>query len=189
MLAVGPATTKEATQAIEDYPAIENGGGGGEEGEERGDVAKHPEQCQLSQQKWHVGYQHKQLLLAMMVAMTRQTALLQQLLAQVKAKPAKPQQICFRCGGLHLQNDNQKESKHQSGSNPTQKRNARLWPDHRTQKEPVTTQDRRDGWTVVKRRRGGKKKARTGKHSSKPAQGKLVGSNQQTYQQQEETEI
>ena len=92
-----------------------------------------------------------------------------------------------------------KEGNQQSGSKPIQTENAggpeqawaRLWPDYRTFKEPVKKRLRLKMEKRLKcgeEKTRGKKKDRTGRQSSEPAQGKTVESSQQTYQQQAETE-
>ena len=86
MLAVAPATIKEAAQAVDNYLAIEDA--------DQSPRAMPVESTEAPAQTtaW------KADLLATAEAMTKQTALLQQLLIKVESAPAK-QQDCFKCKG------------------------------------------------------------------------------------------
>ena len=90
MLAVAPATIKEAAQAVEDYVAIK--------------IDQPPRAMPVESREttvwllvWEAGW------LAVMDAITKKLALQQHLLTQINAKPAKQMQGCFKCRGSHLQ--------------------------------------------------------------------------------------
>ena len=82
--AVAPATIKKAAQAIEDYLAIE-------------ELTSRPKAMPVESTEtkpqspvWEAG------LLAVIIAMAKQIALLQQLLTNIETKSVKQQKICFK---------------------------------------------------------------------------------------------
>ena len=93
LLAVAPATMKEAVQAMEEYLAV----GGPDQAPrampvDQSDLPSQPSALEAS-------------LKAMAEAVTQQTLLLQQVLDKVGQKAARQQKGCFKCGGPHMQRD------------------------------------------------------------------------------------
>ena len=104
LLAVAPATMKEAIQAMDDYLAVS--------GPDQTPRAMPVEPSDLPNQPSALEISLK----AMAEAVTQQTLLLQQVLERVGQKAARQQKGCFKCGGPHMQRDCPLNSKQPSTS-------------------------------------------------------------------------
>ena len=157
LLSVTATTLKDAVQAIEEYLAVT--------GLKTTPRAMPVEQTELPSQPSALEISLK----AMAEAVTQQTMLLQRVLEKVEQRPAK--KSCFKCGGPHMQRDCPSEwqtavSQHTNGGGKRGRCSTGVSSpvtgsqvsEQAVAQEPAVSVGQ-DDWTVVKRRRRGRKQA------------------------------